>query len=206
MALQSKITALIWIIGALCERGVSWLLCCFSAETMEKLLKREKEVSTLTSQVEALKSQIGGKQARSALFPSSPTSLFFQRFRDKISWNIEFLQRHCVFHVQVFHFRIKRGEAWYFPAAFPSSLGFKLRTCQLSLSINKKNMHVRAATGGFIFRQSRRVHRAGERVLHRYTLWSSPRNLLISFITSKAPKRTLYVLQIIKLTHFEEGM
>lgn len=138
MALQSQITALIWIIGALCERGVSWLLCCFSAETMEKLLKREKEVSTLTSQVEALKSQIGGKQARSALFPSSPTSLFFQRFRDKISWNIEFLRRHCVFHVQVFHFRIKRGEAWYFPAAFPSSLGFKLRTCQLSLSINKK--------------------------------------------------------------------
>lgn len=105
---------------------------------MEKLLKREKEVSTLTSQVEALKSQIGGKQARSALFPSSLTSLFFQRFRDKISWNIEFLRRHCVFHVQVFHFRIKRGEAWYFPAAFPSSLGFKLRTCQLSLSINKK--------------------------------------------------------------------
>uniref|UniRef100_A0A3Q4MT35 CAP-GLY domain containing linker protein 2 n=1 Tax=Neolamprologus brichardi TaxID=32507 RepID=A0A3Q4MT35_NEOBR len=46
------------------DRGISWLLCCFSAETMEKLLKREKEVSTLTSQVEALKSQIGGKQAR----------------------------------------------------------------------------------------------------------------------------------------------
>lgn len=33
----------------------------FSSETMEKLLKREKEVSTLTSQVEALKSQVGGK-------------------------------------------------------------------------------------------------------------------------------------------------
>ena len=30
---------------------------------MEKLLKREKEVSTLTSQVEALKSQIGGKMS-----------------------------------------------------------------------------------------------------------------------------------------------
>lgn len=33
----------------------------FSSETMEKLLKREKEVFTLTSQVEALKSQVGGK-------------------------------------------------------------------------------------------------------------------------------------------------
>lgn len=33
----------------------------FSSETMEKLLKREKEVSTLTSQVEALKSQMAGK-------------------------------------------------------------------------------------------------------------------------------------------------
>lgn len=36
---------------------------CLSAETMEKLLKREKEVSTLTSQVEALKSQLGGQSA-----------------------------------------------------------------------------------------------------------------------------------------------
>lgn len=33
-------------------------------ETTEKLMKREKEVSTLTSQVEALKSQIGGKHQR----------------------------------------------------------------------------------------------------------------------------------------------
>lgn len=33
---------------------------CFSSETTEKLLKREKEVTTLTSQVEALKSQTGG--------------------------------------------------------------------------------------------------------------------------------------------------
>lgn len=38
-------------------------VCCFlfSSETTEKLMKREKEVSTLTSQVEALKSQLGGK-------------------------------------------------------------------------------------------------------------------------------------------------
>ena len=34
----------------------------FLSETMEKLIKREKEVSTLTSQVDALKSQITGKQ------------------------------------------------------------------------------------------------------------------------------------------------
>lgn len=33
-------------------------------ETMEKLLKREKEVSTLTSQVEALKSQIGAMEGK----------------------------------------------------------------------------------------------------------------------------------------------
>uniref|UniRef100_A0A1A7X5W8 CAP-GLY domain containing linker protein 2 n=2 Tax=Iconisemion striatum TaxID=60296 RepID=A0A1A7X5W8_9TELE len=33
-------------------------------ETMEKLLKREKEVSTLTSQVEALKSQVGALQSK----------------------------------------------------------------------------------------------------------------------------------------------
>ncbi|XP_035998675.1 CAP-Gly domain-containing linker protein 2 isoform X2 [Fundulus heteroclitus] len=33
-------------------------------ETMEKLMKREKEVSTLTSQVEALKSQIGGLESK----------------------------------------------------------------------------------------------------------------------------------------------
>uniref|UniRef100_A0A3Q3GL75 CAP-GLY domain containing linker protein 2 n=1 Tax=Labrus bergylta TaxID=56723 RepID=A0A3Q3GL75_9LABR len=40
--------------------------CCFclSAETMEKLLKREKEVSTLTSQVEGLKSQIGALESK----------------------------------------------------------------------------------------------------------------------------------------------
>lgn len=32
------------------------------AETMEKLQKREKEVSALTSQVEGLKSQLAGKR------------------------------------------------------------------------------------------------------------------------------------------------
>uniref|UniRef100_A0AAQ4P2J6 CAP-Gly domain-containing protein n=1 Tax=Gasterosteus aculeatus aculeatus TaxID=481459 RepID=A0AAQ4P2J6_GASAC len=37
---------------------------CFSSETTEKLLKREKEVTTLTSQVEALKSQTGALEAK----------------------------------------------------------------------------------------------------------------------------------------------
>uniref|UniRef100_A0A671V7B9 CAP-Gly domain containing linker protein 2 n=1 Tax=Sparus aurata TaxID=8175 RepID=A0A671V7B9_SPAAU len=36
----------------------------FSSETMEKLLKREKEVSTLTSQVEALKSQMAALETK----------------------------------------------------------------------------------------------------------------------------------------------
>uniref|UniRef100_A0A8C6PQW6 CAP-Gly domain containing linker protein 2 n=1 Tax=Nothobranchius furzeri TaxID=105023 RepID=A0A8C6PQW6_NOTFU len=36
----------------------------FLPETMEKLLKREKEVSTLTSQVEALKSQVGALESK----------------------------------------------------------------------------------------------------------------------------------------------
>uniref|UniRef100_A0A8C9XLF6 CAP-Gly domain containing linker protein 2 n=1 Tax=Sander lucioperca TaxID=283035 RepID=A0A8C9XLF6_SANLU len=37
---------------------------CFCSETMEKLLKREKEVSTLTSQVEVLKSQMGALEGK----------------------------------------------------------------------------------------------------------------------------------------------
>uniref|UniRef100_A0A8C4HA98 CAP-Gly domain-containing protein n=1 Tax=Dicentrarchus labrax TaxID=13489 RepID=A0A8C4HA98_DICLA len=52
---------LLWFLehGMLQARHL--LFFCFSSETMEKMLKREKEVSTLTSQVEALKSQMGGK-------------------------------------------------------------------------------------------------------------------------------------------------
>lgn len=48
--------------SASATRLMSAAVCVFPRpETMEKLLKREKEVSTLTSQVEALKSQMGGK-------------------------------------------------------------------------------------------------------------------------------------------------
>lgn len=43
----------------LCKR-VFLFFFIFIAETMEKLLKREKEVSTLTCQVEALQSQLAG--------------------------------------------------------------------------------------------------------------------------------------------------
>uniref|UniRef100_A0AAQ5ZEE4 CAP-Gly domain-containing protein n=1 Tax=Amphiprion ocellaris TaxID=80972 RepID=A0AAQ5ZEE4_AMPOC len=49
------------------DANISDDLCCvffFPTETMEKLLKREKEVSTLTSQVEALKSQIGALEGK----------------------------------------------------------------------------------------------------------------------------------------------
>lgn len=44
------------------------LVFFFLSETTEKLLKREKEVSTLTSQVEALKSQITGQLENSGFF------------------------------------------------------------------------------------------------------------------------------------------
>lgn len=64
---------------ALCvSAAFSWLhvscLCVVAAETMEKLLKREKEVSTLTCQVEALQSQLAGKMSETC--PGVAADLF----------------------------------------------------------------------------------------------------------------------------------
>lgn len=77
------------------------LLLCFSSETMEKLLKREKEVSTLTSQVEALKSQMGGKCRFPEQVDDRYQTLFLEGF---LSLNLWYLWRDhaCSHTVTVF--------------------------------------------------------------------------------------------------------
>lgn len=91
--------------------------CCFvfSSETMEKLLKREKEVSTLTSQVEALKSQMAGKCQRlhnksSSRELSQPLPSFLSKSLVSESLN---LQRARSFSLQlVFTRHVGTGVSW----------------------------------------------------------------------------------------------
>lgn len=87
----------------------------FSSETMEKLLKREKEVSTLTSQVEALKSQMAGKCQRlhnksSSRELSQPLPSFLSKSLVSESLN---LQRARSFSLQlVFTRHVRTGVSW----------------------------------------------------------------------------------------------